>query len=302
MAFRCHMEFKVSEGTNLMATPTFTYGNYCVDDCNDTAGWTPTNSADPLTGIDFSCPDGDCLKITGTCDAAADEYVYYTKDVINVAMASYPKCLIRWKTSAPSDGLIAKIVFEWTVGDYVYPLGFSETYTTTVIDLSAYSAKTLHQIHLYADDDPDALAAGTFSVFYDFIMFYDDIFTFPDVGTLVDPYLPPPRMPTLKIPGLDGELPQYLGADLTRIHVTADMNLGDWGTPKGKRIYQVMHEQSGCPFMWVTFPEHGLKFKGYIESCNLPFRDGKMSLDMWIKEYKLGSASTVETYAERFGH
>ena len=205
----------------------------------------------------------------------------------------YKSLLIRYKCS--NANVKAEVEYVYTGPEYQSVLPSTNNELFTAYSANLVADKTLDKIRLYANDDEGA-------VYYDFHLLYDAIYTFPNAGLLVDPYLPEARIADIVIPGKDGLVQQNLGSDLSKIHIVADMDVEDWGTPKGKWLQQIVHEQSSELWQWWTFPSHGWKFKGYVKNARQPFTDRKMGLDMWVHEYKLGSATEIETYAERFGH
>jgi hypothetical protein len=146
------------------------------DDCYDTTGWSEVELGLPCT---LTVEDDDVFKLEGTCDNAADEYAFYRKDITNISTNNYPTCIVRWKTSAASAGLQAKIRFDYTVGTKTEVLGFSTDWTTTYITLDA--DKILNWIYIYADDDPNTVDSGTYQVYFDFILI-GNVFEFPYVS------------------------------------------------------------------------------------------------------------------------
>jgi hypothetical protein len=286
-----------------MSYPTITYGHGFMDDVLLTSDWAETE-------VGLACVPtneyGDYLKLVGTCDNVADEYALYRRNITNISTDTYKYALVRFKTSHASNGCQARVDFKFTVGTQSVDLGYSQTWKTTLITLTP--AKTLDQIDLFADDEPNTVAAGDFEVWYDFVLVYEDTWSLPKCN--VNLFLPKPRKPLLDIWGRDGGIEQSGGGGKARVHLWEDMTreTTGWGTPKGQRLYQWNHELSTDLWQWLTLPSHTCKFKVTLDSdIEFPFVERRLKFDLWLREYKLAptaivpKASSVENYSERFG-
>jgi hypothetical protein len=284
-----------------MTKPTITYGHGFLDDCSDTTGWAETE-----VGLvaSMAVSNGDYFAITGTCDNAADEYAYYTKDITNISSTIHPKLLVRWKTSAAANGLQAKISVQYddtTSTETI--LGFSTAWTTTVITLP--TGKTIDKIHLMADDNPDTIAAGTFYVYFDFVLICQGIFIWPFVsgGVELEGFN---NLQHLKIPSKVGNATQYLGGDDSTIRVYGDIDSnsgwhGRWTTHDAEAFYQILHYAFSDPWEWFTSDVATLKVTlDRMRISQAKTDENLLSYELDMHEYRLGSAN-VETSLERFG-
>lgn len=249
-----------------MTAPTLTYGHGYFTDMDSATYWgAKTDSADALTGVSITCNDGDVIAIEGTCDAAADEYVYYEYDMTNISSDTYPKITIRYKTSASSGGLGAKVVLVFTAGTQtVLDVSYSTSWTETTVAVTA--AKTIDKIQIWADDT-DAVAAGTFQVYYDFIMVHKGTFTFPVVSEIEELEIEN-KDADLGIPGRDGDIQQGLGNQSWRIMIAGDMdNWGTWGSGSGatqtfgEYLLDVASSARTEPFQWYVSDDVSCKMR-----------------------------------------
>jgi hypothetical protein len=305
------MRFGLSEEQNL-TQPTISFGHGFLDDCNDITGWTKTEAGLAAT---LAVENGDYFKISGTCDSAANEYAYYEKDITDISTTLYPVLLVRWKTSEAANGLQARITAWYndaTFTDTV--LGFSTIWKTTIIDLAA--VKTLDKIRIYADDNPNTIAAGTFYVYFDFILVCQGIFTWPFVsdGINLDGWN---NNQYLKILSKVGNQTQWISADDSTLQVAGDIDTtgvdaagvpvvgegwhGRWTTHDAEAFYQILHYGFGDPWQWFTSDVASLK----VTLDHLKIRQSKsnenlLSYILDMHEYRLGSGS-AETHLERFG-
>lgn len=276
------------------AKPSITHTQGFLDDCNDVTGWVQTDSG---LGATLAVENDDYFKMTGTPDAAGDEYTYYEKDVTNISCLVYPQLLVRWKTSVAVAGLQAKISAIYTAGQTDTTLGFSTAWKTTIIVLD--TTKTLDKIRVYADDNPDTLAAGTFSVYFDFIMVCN-IFTFPNCeGGLV--FTPSSRDTAVQIPSRIGDVDQYVGADSATVDCSCNLDVGNWkrtlDTVNGEVFMDIAHNSYKEPFQWLTTGTE--QFKATLATPK--FRRGKdHTVDLSFKEFRRCNGN-LETYSERFG-
>lgn len=294
-----------------MTKPTITYGHGFLDDCTDTAGWTEHEVG---LAASISIENGDYLKITGTCDNVADEYAYYVKNITDISSTIHPKLLVRWKTSAAANGLQARIDVTYDDSSSTETiLGFSVGWKTTVISLD--TDKTISEISVYADDNPNTIAAGTFYVYYDFILICQGIFTWPFTsGVRLEGFN---NLQHLKIPGKVGNVTQYLGGDDSALRVWGDIDStgvdaagvpqvnqgwhGRWTTKDGEAFYQILQNSFGDPWEWFTSDVASLKVT--VDHFGIEQSDTAKNLLLYeldLHEYRLGSAN-VETHLERFG-
>lgn len=306
MRFGLYEEFDLTK-------PTITYGHGFLDDCTAAtlASWTKTEAG---LVSSMAVSNDDYFVITGTCDNAADEYAYFTNDIPNMSTDICTKLLVRWKTSVDANGLQARIRVNYTAGAYTdTTLGYSTGWKTTVVDLPA--GKTITTVSLYADDNPDTIAAGTFYVYFDFVLICQGVFTWPFTGGVKlrghnrNRYLEPI--------GKVGNTTQYLGADSSTLVVYGDIDStgqdaagvpqanqgwhGRWTTKDAEAFYQILHYMNSEPWCWFT--SDVASFKVTVDDFEIDQTDTNKNL-LWYRldlhEYRLGSAH-VETSLERFG-
>ena len=298
-----------------MTKPTITYGIGFLDDCNSTTNWTKTEVG--LSPTTHTILNGDYFDLTGTCDDAGDEYMYVTRDLTALPLSTtiHPKLLVRWKTSAAANGLQAKIKV-WYVGGATTEtvLGFNTQWTTSTVNLT--TGEVLQYIRLYADDNPNTLAAGTFHVYYDFVMVCQGIFTWPFVsgGVELEGFN---NNQYLKILGKVGNATQYLGGDDSTIRVYGDIDStgvdaagvpvinsgwhGRWTARDAEAFYQILHYAFGDPWEWFTSDVASLKVTlDRMRISQAKTDENLLSYELDMHEYRLGSAN-VETSLERFG-
>jgi len=307
------MRFGLSEEPDL-TKPTITYGHGFLDDCTAAtlASWAETEAGVVAT---MTVSNDDYFVIAGTCDNVADEYVYYERDITNISTTIHPKLLVRWKTSAAANGLEAKINVTYDDASATQTtLGFSTSWTTTVITLP--TGKTVDKIRLIADDNPDTVAAGTFYVYFDFVLICQGIFTWPFVsgGVELEGFN---NNQYLKIPSKVGNATQYLGADDSTIRVYGDIDStgtnaagvpligegwhGRWTTHDGEAFYQILHYAFGDPWEWFTSDVASMKVTvDRVRISQAKTDENLLSYELDLHEYRLGSAG-VETSLERFG-
>jgi len=298
-----------------------TYGHGFMHDGDSIVGWTATDSADPLTAQAFGVENRDYLKITGTCDAAADEYVVYDYDLAtNISPSTYTKYLIRWKTShsAAALGATANILFSDASRQHLINADdipqFSTSWKVTAGTITdPGGGATIDKVELNADDYPDTTAAGASSVYYDFILLYKDDFTLPNTafGLGFNPF---PRNISLGIPsGITGA-PQNLGGDDAEFTVGCDLDQGLWtragDSYAGQVFDEISHNASAPysgqlaaePWQWLN-TELNRQFKVTTHPIWSWDKIGDATgtrLDVTFKEYFLGNKAE-ETYLERFG-
>jgi len=296
-----------------LTKPTISYGHGFLDDCTAAtlASWAETEAGVVAT---MTVSNDDYFVIAGTCDNVADEYVYYERDITNISTTIHPKLLVRWKTSAAANGLEAKINVTYDDASATQTtLGFSTSWTTTVITLP--TGKTVDKIRLIADDNPDTVAAGTFYVYFDFVLICQGIFPWPSFGGVeLEGFN---NLQHLKIPGKVGNATQYLGGDDSTIRVYGDIDStgtnaagvplvgegwhGKWTTHDGEAFYQILHYAFGDPWEWFTSDVVSLKVTlDRMRISQAKTDENLLSYELDMHEYRLGSAN-VETSLERFG-
>ena len=280
--------------------PSITHTHGFLDDCNDVTGWTETESG---LVASIATSSDDYFTITGTCDNVADEYAYYEKDITNVSTILYPYLVVRWKTSAIANGFQAKIGVTYTgAGLVTTTLGFSAGWKTTVITLTA--SDTIDKIRIYADDDPDTIAAGTFYVYYDFIMVCG-LFTFPNCAGGLQ-FTPASRYATVPMLRRDTDVLQFVGSESARLECSCNLDIGNWKRSgdyvNGEVFLSINHKASTEPFQWL---DTGIeRFKVILETPK--FRrevNGNRTshmLDLAFKEYSRCSKD-AESYTDRYG-
>lgn len=232
----------------MTTNPTITWDHGYFFDCDDDTGWGETESSLPST---LTVLHGDIFQIEGAPDDAGDEYVHYEKDITNFSTNTYTKYVVRSKTSVSSNGLKPYISWQFTAGFQDIALDFSTRWKVSTGTITA--SKTVDKIRLAATDDPDALAAGTYQVYYDFVLACRNIFTFPHVKKI---YLKTPqKLAQLEIPGRAGDIIQKLGMKSPEIVIEGDMKAGEtWGDTTltyGEILMRIMN--SSDPWQWLEF-------------------------------------------------
>lgn len=233
-----------------MTVPTITYGHGLTEDCDDDTGYSEVNFGMTAGQTSLVVENGDIFKLTGVCDSSSDEFVMYEKDITNISTDVYTKFLARWKTSAASNGLGAKIIIVFTSGNQTI-LGasapeFSTTWQVTSGTLTA--GKTIDKIQFYADDNPNSVASGTYQVYYDFLLLHKDTFTFPNFTDLTVDF--PKKVARLAIPGREGDILQDLGMGSAEIVLSGDIMSGkSWGSPDGEYFYYIVRDD---PWQWFS--------------------------------------------------
>jgi hypothetical protein len=251
----------------------------------------------------------------------ADEYAYYEYDLpTNLSTDVYNKYLVRWKTSAASNGLQAKIYFGYTVGPSpIHVLGFSTDWAVWTGSLTA--GKTLDKIRIYADDNPDTINSGTYYVYYDFIMFFPDWFVFPNTDSIR--VKPSPKYGLTDMPSGIVDKTQNLGSESATVDILCNLDVGrinpssvaytgdDWKRPqavdseyqtdtvKGQVFYDIAHNSLTQPFQWIDLEEPPLQMKVTLEEPEFIYEKNQ-SLRLTFREYSRRSKSSEYVY-ERFG-
>lgn len=293
-----------------MTKPTITYHHEFLDDCNNVTGWSETEVGLPST---MTVDKDDYFIIEGTCDSAADEYVYYAKDVTNILVGANTTLLVRWKTSAASNGLQARIRLTYTAGAPTdITLGFSTTWTVSKISLAAEVGRIIDTVLLFADDNPDTVAAGTFQVYFDFILICRGVFAFPNTQYGIE-FTPPPHCALIPILRRVTDITQNLGSESATFTASCNLDISnatnDWKRPQGtlspKTDYvqgevfiEIAHATYTEPWQWLDTGKQ--QFKVTLDTLRLPEHSDSHSLDLTFKECSRSSKSD-ESYVERFG-
>lgn len=294
---------------------SITYGHGDLRECDNKTGWAETEGG--IAGT-LSVLYGDVFEIKcEDVNTPETEYVYYEKNIDNISSDTYPKFLLRYKTSVSANGVGARVRLIFTSGEQWILGGSEPQFSTTwkVVSGDITSDKTIDKIQLWADDWPNSIDSGTYYVYFEFVLLHKGTFTFPFVHTLkIDPEL---NDVELGIPGRDGDITQDLGSKLTPIYINGEMDVRNedvtppqnpWKiTPRGtygaygEIFYSILHEASSDPWQWLTselanFKVRLIKFPLSME------RDSKVQrrYELLLKEYRLSDASH-ETYEERFG-
>lgn len=297
-----------------------THGHGYLTDCDDKTDYATTgNSADPLGSPTLTVLHGDVFQIEGTCDAVADEYVYYQADIsaLSISSTTYPNFLIRWKTSASSLGLGLRAYYtlnagaidEYMVGTTTVP-EYSSSWKLTTGAIT--TGKTIDYVTFYADDYPNSVASGTHQVYIDFVLFYAGTFTFPNVAYGLD-FTPPPRYATIPIPSRVGDVTQNLGSESATVRVSCDLDIdnatNDWKRPQrtlspktdyvnGEVFMEIAHLSSTEPWQWLDTGTE--QFKVTLENPVFRRMGKGHVLDLLFREKRVSDASN-EYYYERFG-
>ena len=285
--------------------PSITHTHGTVDDCNSTTSWTKV-VVGSLAATTHTILYDDYFDLTGTCTDANNEYMYVWKSVLALSLSTtlYPKLVVRWKTSVIADGLQAKVkVYYSDASSTEETLGFSAGWKTSTVSLT--DSKVISTIQLYADDDPNTVAAGTFHVYYDFVMFCGGVFTFPNCAGGLQ-FTPASRYATVPMLRRDTDVLQFVGSESARIECSCNLDIGNWKRSgdyvNGEVFLAINHKASTEPFQWL---DTGIeRFKVILETPK--FRrevNGNRTshmLDLAFKEYSRCSKDT-ETYLERYG-
>jgi len=230
---------------------------------------------------------GDIQRIQLDCDNAATVesgfYSYPNKDGANnlgFSTTTYPKFLVRYKTSATSAGAAAKVVLAFNGyvaaqsvdtniaaghAQEILPNSYSTTWTTATGDITA--SKTLDHILFFAECDATTPNA-TYYVYYDFVLVHKGTFTFPYWhGVYYDIFC---KAPSLEVFGRDGDIEQRGGMKSPLITVEGMMDSSDLGVRwkdapatssltvrglLGNRFYEIMRGMEGDyrePWNWFT--------------------------------------------------
>lgn len=291
-----------------MSWPTLTHTHGWKTDCTDTteagAAWTKTEDGNNMT---FLAEDSDYLRLAVVGIGGNNiSYLSWPDEAhaagepdIDIDCNTYTKVLFRYKCS--NANVKAKIVFVFDGGPNETILVDTNTETFTVGSHTLTTTdRQIDHVRLYAN-------AAVGIVFYDFVLIHVGTFTFPHC-TVVEPDFAPIREVNIPVFGKDGGNEQNAGSNLSTIHITADMSQGSWGTPTGQYLFSIVHNRTSELWQWFTSAEHDIAFKVKIKSFRMPYRHGKLTLDLMLQEYSLASAkplpnwSVTESSSERWGH
>jgi len=248
-----------------MTQPSITYGHAAKGffDCDDNSGWTRgTIGGITDTYVNPLVVNGDIFELKGTCNDGGNEEVYYYKTINPVIKTSlYKKWLLRFKTSTGGK-LGVKVYVAWVGGGGETLYGedaaeFSDTWKTVSGDLTA--GKEIDTIYIYADDEPDETASGTYYVWIDFLFLCEGIFEFPYLHDVnvdfpeCDVYIP--------IPGRRNPVTQYIGArEPVTITLSGKIDVGPstaWrggsvADPLLKILYRIWQDTYTNPWQWLS--------------------------------------------------
>jgi hypothetical protein len=203
--------------------------------------------------------------------------------------------------------MAARIKFTYTgAGTIETVLGFSPSWTVNTITLE--TSDTITAIVIGANDDPDSLAAGTYQVYFDFILVCEDVFTFPYVskggtsgGVQVEIVN---RYADIEIWGRVGDITQYGGMTSPIIRLSGDMDTRTgWGTtPPGEKLYNIVMEAYTDPWQWFTSDVVNCK----VTPRRLPIGQevGSNAQRVWtldLKQYSLSCGSVAGGSGQFFG-
>ncbi len=112
------------------ASPTITYGQGFLTDCNSSTSWSEV-SPPSLSSTSLTVTSDDYFDIVGTASAASQS-TYFEYDLTNLNPGLYDYALVRYKTSEASTGLGAKVtlVFSDGSGQSVLDTTFSTAWAT----------------------------------------------------------------------------------------------------------------------------------------------------------------------------
>lgn len=285
-----------------MTDPTITYGHKFLSDLTQATevwegnSWTWTECTLGVDLISILAGDitatylhGDIMQIQLDCDNAATVesgfYSYPDKDGANnlgFSTTTYPKFLCRYKTSAASAGVAAKVVLAFNGyvvansvdtniaaghAQEILTNSYSTTWATATGDITA--GKTIDHILMFAECDATTPNA-TYYVYYDFALIHKGTFTFPYVPPGGVHYDIPYKTVELDVLGRDGGILQRLGMKSPLITVEGSMDVSATGSrwkiaPStsslavrglyGNRLYKITRGMEGDyrePWNWFT--------------------------------------------------
>lgn len=280
-----------------MTEPSITYGHGYLSDCDDKTSWTE-DGAPTLTDTDLTVEHGDFFKVIGTATGAG-ESTYWVYDITDIPQSTYKKFLVRWKTSASSNGIGAKVVLDFSTDlsdtQTILDTGFNTSFQVASGDIT--TGKTMKRVLFYGVSDAACTAEYAY---YDFLLLHKGTFTFPyvhDIHPVFDN-----RYVDIAIPGRLGDITQYLGAPSPSIRLTGKLDIGDagsptyaWGHPALEYLYRIWQEAHSDPWQW--FSTGGLTDDDRIINCKvtlrkLDFTEHKEATRDWtldLKHYSLSS-------------
>lgn len=282
-------------------TRTVTYNHGLCEDCNDTSDYgAAVNSGTPLTDVTFTVQENRMLEITGKMTVPTDEWVYFPKTV-NVTTGTYPKYVIRFKTSGK---LGARVQLHFSDGETEFILGTDEPqFSTTwkivegeIVDQS----HDIDEIRLYADDYPDSTTTGTGYVYYDYMLLYEDVFT-PPILNIRDEMNFTNKIVDILIPRRDGNIMQNLGSNFLKVVWESETEQGDWGTPKLAKLLDIWHNAASEPFQFMTCGD--FKFRVTLRNFVQTLRGGDNAVPTFLAEWREYADGDVsgESVSERLG-
>jgi len=208
--------------------------------------------------------------------------MYWKSAAFTVPQATYKKYLLRWKTEKGSNGLGARVRLDYAAGGQ-WILGetepqFSTSWKLETGDIEA--GKTITNVRFYADDYPDNCPNGTYRVYYDFLLLAATPFEFPDAEVLM------PKLENLYAdlhpPGRGGDISQYQGSQSPIITIRGNMDLADWGTPKGQYLMKAWDMRT-APFQWFSSNEIKCKVTPRVFTPNYTTPKPTFTADMKFK-------------------
>lgn len=272
-----------------MTVPTITWGHGFMTDCDDLTGYIEAVGGMAGAQASLTVLLNDIFQVEGTCDDAGDEYCYYHypdeggADNLSLSTNTYTRYAIRWKTSASSNGLGATATAVFNDASTQQLVGatnpeFSTTWTVSSGTLT--SSKTLDHIRLGADDYPNSIAAGTFQVYYDFVLIFKDLFTFPTVQPGGVWFKPRQKIVQTEIPGRDGDVLERLGMKSPEIVVQGKVLSGEsWGSPDLEYLYYIVRDTD----LWQWFTSDPVDCKVMLKDFDL----GQVSESGFQADYEL---------------
>jgi len=280
-----------------MTQPSLTYGHAYLDDCDDASIYGEFTSGLGAGEYSKTILHGDILELEIKPGDAADEFYRVAKTGLNINTNVYTHYILRYKTSASSDGAGAKVILNFTVGSQTVVGDPYPEYSTTwkVVEGTITAGKTIDAIYFYADDHPNNGTPGTYQVYYDFILICQNVFTFPHCDR-VDVQLEN-RYANIEIPGRIGDITQYMGAVNPTVKLSGQMKLGtsaSWGVPPLEyliKIWQNAHKEA-----WQWFSKGDLADADRMLNCKvtlrrLPYFEDANGVRTWTVELTLYSLS-----------
>jgi len=255
---------------------------------------------------------GDWFKIEATFNDGGDEYCFYTYDftdngLSDISSDSYTHYVIRYKTSASSNGAGARCTIYFTVGNQSILTTTPQFSTTWTVDSGTITAgKTISGVKFYADDYPDGAASnGTHQVYFDFLLLCKGKFTWPYVSDAIL-FTPAPRVVNIPIFGRHGDITQLGGNALAtaRIKGTIDTRAA-WKRSGdvigGQVFYELAHNKNSEPWQWLDTGDQ--QFKANLKQPDIRRASNSKEqfvYDLLFQEYRLSTAGN-ESYIERYG-